>query len=201
MKYIYYIIAILLVLSAVIGYLLTPPRVQEKKAAIVINGKVITADEFDRLYASRPGGLSGREAFVNSLITRELLIQESRREGIDKEEPFVQSIRNFYEQSLVKLLMDRKFASLHPDVTDEEVDRYLAFLGKKLHLTIFSFSDIRKAEKGASKNGEKRTLFLSDLSPELKAAVAALRVGGSSGPKTILPPQVRRTGRKQERRL
>lgn len=182
MRYIYYIIAILLAVSALIGYLLMPVSAPKQAAALVINGKVVTADEFDRLYFARTRGLSDKGSFINSLITRELLIQESQREGIDKEEPFRQSIRNFYEQSLIKLLMDRKYASLHPVVTDGEVDRYLALWEKKLRLTIFGFRDLKEAEKGDLKDGERRTLFLSDLSGDLRGPVSALKVGGATRP-------------------
>ncbi len=182
MRYIYYIVAIFLAASAVAGYFLMPASVPEQKAALMINGKVVTLDEFDRLYSSRANGHTDKGMFISSLITRELLIQESQKEGIDKEEPFRRSIRSFYEQSLVKLLMDRKYASLHPVVSDEEVDRYLALWGNKLRLTIAVFRDFSGAEKGDLKGGQRRVLSLGDLSVDLRGPVAALKVGGVTRP-------------------
>ncbi len=79
---------------------------------------------------SQPSQQRRKSDCVNSLITKELLLQESQREGIDKEESFRESIQNFYEQSLIKLLIDRKFASLHVTVSDEDVNRYIALMNK-----------------------------------------------------------------------
>jgi hypothetical protein len=80
-----------------------------KKAAIIINDKVITLDEFAGM---KPSHDEHRADFINSLIARELLIQEAQRTGIDKEENFRRSLQGFYEQSLVKVLMDRKLTLL-----------------------------------------------------------------------------------------
>jgi hypothetical protein len=182
LRYIYYIIATLLLISAVIGYALMPARSPEKKAALIINDKTVTTDEFARLFSSQSKRPVDRENFINSLITRELLIQESQKEGIDKEETFRRSIQNFYEQSLIKLLMDRKFASLCTETTDEELDRYISFLKRKVRLTIFSFKTLEEAKGNRPANGETKTLFLEDLSRDLRQPVAALKAGGVTEP-------------------
>ena len=108
MRYIYYIIIILLGLSAIIGYELRGKLSSPKEAAIVVNGKTITVEEFSRVCSSKPTDSGDKNDFINSLITKELLIQESQREGIDREESFRRSIQNYYEQSLIKLLMDEE---------------------------------------------------------------------------------------------
>lgn len=46
MKYIYYIILLVLIVSGIIGYVLMPAPATEKKAALIINGKTVTVDEF-----------------------------------------------------------------------------------------------------------------------------------------------------------
>ena len=182
MRYIYYIIAIFLVLSAIVGIELRSKRSTVKDAALVINKKVISVEEFNRLRAACQSGREDRNGFINSLITKELLIQESQREGIDKEESFRQSIQDFYEQSLIKLLMDRKFASLHVTIPDEEVDRYAALINKKLHLTIFTFDTVEEAEKSSYKNGESYTVTFRNLSRTMQGAIIPLRKGGMTRP-------------------
>jgi len=182
LRYIYYIIATLLLLSALIGYALMPSRSPEKKAALMINGKTVSADEFNKLFSSESGHPPDRETFINSLITRELLIQESQKEGIDKEESFRRSIQNFYEQSLIKLLMDRKFSSLSVSVNDNELNNYLSFLNRKMHITIFSFRNPEEARKSNLAGGERRAIYLEDLSCDLRAPVAGLKVGGRTEP-------------------
>lgn len=182
MRYIYYIILIFLIVSAVIGYALIPTPVSTKKPALIINDRVITTDEFNRLYASQPPHLRKKSDFINSLITKELLIQESQKEGIDKEESFRRSIQNFYEQSLIKLLMDRKFASLQITVSDDELNRYIEFLNKKFLLTIFSFDDEEGAEKGDYRNGERKTVYFEDLSQDMRDSIISLKEGRMTDP-------------------
>lgn len=182
MKYIYYIVVILLIISALIGYTLMPAKTPEKKAALIINGKTITSDEFSALISSQSVRTLNRENFINSLITRELLIQESQKEGIDKEESFRRAIQNFYEQSLVKILMDRKFSLLQVSVSDDELNNYISFLNRKMRLTFFSFDSPEKAKGGNFAGGEQKTLYLEDLSGDLRAPVVALKVGDHTGP-------------------
>lgn len=182
MKYIYYIIAILLVLTAAIFYEIYPPSGPPEKAVLVVNKKVITADEFDKLYASRPSRMDDRADFVNFLITRELLIQEAQREGIDKDESFRRSIQNYYEQSLVKLLMDRKFAGFNIKVDDQELNKYLDFLHRRLHLTIFTFDDAASAKHGRLGKGEEKTVSCDDLSAEMRGVLVGLSEGESTEP-------------------
>lgn len=182
MRYIYYIIVILLGLSAIIGYELRSESPSPGEAAIIVNDKVISVEEFNKLYSSRSSGAEDRLDSINSLITKELLIQESKKEGIDKEEPFRRSIQNFYEQSLIKLLMDRKCACLNITVTDDELNRYIASLGEKMHLTIFGFDSADEARKGDYRDGEKKSVYFTDLSTAMRNSVMSLKEGELTGP-------------------
>lgn len=181
MKYIYYIIAIFIIFSAIIGYQLVSERVSFKKAALRINDETITIDDFDRLYSTRSSD-TVKSDFVNSLITKELLIQESQKEGIDKEESFRRSIQNFYEQSLIKLLMDRKFASLQISVSESDVDKYVSLSKGKLYLTVFSFDNEDEAKKAGAGNGESKKVYLEDLSENLRSSLIPLREGEMTEP-------------------
>ena len=182
MRYIYYIIIILIGLSAIIGYELRSKHYPPKDAALIINGRVITIDEFNKLYSSQPPHLREKDDFINSLITKELLIQESQKEGIDKEEPFRKSIQHFYEQSLIKLLMDRKFASLNITINKDELNRYVSFLNKKLHVTIFTFDSIEEAKKGDYRDGESKGIYFVDLSKDIRESVISLEEGKMTEP-------------------
>jgi hypothetical protein len=126
--------------------------------------------------------MQGKSDFIDSLITKELLIQESQREGIDKEEPFRRSIQNFYEQSLMKLLMDRKFASLQVSVGDEEVNSCVWSAGKKFHLTIFSFDNVEEANKSKYQDGESRSMYFEDIAGDIRSAIVRLKQGEMTAP-------------------
>jgi hypothetical protein len=182
MRYIYYIIFILIALSAAIGYVLSPSHISQKDAALVINDRIITTDEFNALYSARPREAGGKKDFINALITKELLIQESEKEGIDREESFRRSIQSFYEQSLIKLLMDRKLASLRADISDEELDRYFALTGGTVRLTMFSFSNAEEAGKGEYKNGKRMSLHFENLSEDIRSALLRVTEGKMTAP-------------------
>lgn len=183
MRYIYYIILIFLALSAALGFELFSSPVPKKDTAMIINGQVITIKEFNR-FCSSPSfrNFYTKRAAADSLITRELLIQEAQREGIDKEESFRRSIKNFYEQSLIKLLMDRKFDSLKVPVSDRELDRYVSFLGRKVYLTVFTTDNMDDAEKGDFKDTEKREMNFDDLSSDIRDRIFMLKQGEKTGP-------------------
>jgi hypothetical protein len=182
MRYIYYIAIILLGLSAIIGYELRSPKNAEKDAALIINGNVLTTGEFNKLYSLQQTRMQSKADFINSLITKELLIQESQKEGIDKEESFRRSIQNFYEQSLIKLLIDRKLASLKVTVSDDEINTYLAALKKKFRITVFTFASQEQARNSKYPDGETRTVYLDDLSGNIRNSVLTLKEGQLTEP-------------------
>jgi hypothetical protein len=182
MRYIYYIILIFLVLSGAMAYELLSPAVPAKDTAMVINGQVITREEFNSLCSSPSNGMNARSDAINFLITRELLIQEAQREGIDKEESFRRSMQNFYEQSLIKLLMDKKFNSLRVAVSDSELDRYISLMGRKVRLTVFTADTLEDAGKGDYKGTETREMNFDDLSRDMRERIVPLKEGEKTEP-------------------
>jgi len=182
MKYIYYIVIILLGISIIIGYELIGNRNITEEAAIVINDRTITSTEFERLYSQRQPQGQSKTDFINSLITKELLIQESRKLGIDKDESFRKSIQNYYEQSLIKLLIDRKISSLKPSDIDGEFIRCVNAFNKKFHVTVFSFDTPDQASKGDYGKGERKIALLYDLSADIRESVIGSEAGKIIGP-------------------
>ncbi len=184
MKYIYYIILIVSLVTAVVGYQITAGKSSrpEKDAALIINKKIVSTDEFKRLYASGSTQISSKTDFINALIMKELMIQEAQQEGIDKNEDFRLSIQNFYEQSLIKLLMDRKFAKLPVEVSDRDIERYRDLQTKQLHLTISSATDEVAAAAGRFLEKETKIVCYQDLSEDMREKVFALTEGESTSP-------------------
>ena len=68
----------------------------------------------------------GRRGYVDRLLEKEILLQEAQRQGIDKERDFMKSIENYWEQALLKSLLQRKSdqisGSIH--VYDNEIEEY-----------------------------------------------------------------------------
>jgi len=103
--------------------------VPSDKIVVQINDYPLTLSEYNEMLEE--AGISGepvktREAFVENLINRKLLLQEAQRKGLDKEKDFLRSIEKFWEQSLLKIIIDKKTSEILSglEVTDKEMEDY-----------------------------------------------------------------------------
>ena len=176
MRYIRIIVAILILASLVTIIYLWPRAATPKRDVVAtINGYQLERSEL----AAAGGGEEGdhqMEDILNSAITRELLIQEAQRQKIDKEDAFRKSLKDFYEQSLLKILMDRKYAALKVTVGDEEIDRYLSLFGKTIRFTRLPASAV-PPYKPVSDQGQTTDVLFDDLADSLKPMIASLKLG------------------------
>ncbi len=182
MKYIYYIIVIMIIFSGLAVYGLKDTRVVISKPFLSINDRIISEDEFKNMLVRKPSYMS-REQFIESVIEKQLLIQEAIKMDINKEESFRLSVENFYEQSLIKILLDRELDSLKVDVTNDEIAKYKAFVQNKLFLTKMSYLSMKDEQNKTNEIIEKFETDFIDLSEDLKFMVLNLNIGESSKPK------------------
>ena len=81
-------------------------------AVVTVNNYSIMRDEFESEFkASSYGQIdtpASRQNFLNTLIDRKLILQYAQVEGLDKEKNFLKSIEKFWEQSLLKIALDKK---------------------------------------------------------------------------------------------
>ncbi|MBI9089265.1 MAG: hypothetical protein JEZ12_08615 [Desulfobacterium sp.] len=91
-------------------------------------------------------------------------------------------MENFYEQSLVKILIDRKFDSLNPSITQDMVDRYQALSGKDVTYAKMTYPKLENAKRGKPDTSETITNNFEDLSAELKYIFVPLEPGQTSAP-------------------
>lgn len=101
----------------------------KQKNAIVIGDVNISAQEARDVlgkfnYATATEEVRGN--LLESFINRKIILMEAEEQGLDKDPKFVENIRTFREQSLLKLILDRKLKELSLDIRvyDEEVKRY-----------------------------------------------------------------------------
>jgi len=68
----------------------------------------------------------GRREYLDRLIEKEILLQEAQRQGLDREKDFIKSIENYWEQALLKLLLERKSKEIsgRVHVYDNEIEEY-----------------------------------------------------------------------------
>jgi hypothetical protein len=175
MKYLYTILAIIGGATVVTLLLLLPEKkVDPGEIVLSINGRNI-GKEMVAGEGKKHGYHSDEQAeIIDNIITRELLIQEAERCEIHKEESFRQSLKGYYENSLVKTLLDRQNETLQVSVSEDEINGYLDYLGK-----VVTFSRLEKipaspaeAEKAP---GVSNTALFSELASPVRLLLASLK--------------------------
>ena len=182
MKYIYYILVIMIVFSGLAAYGLFDTRVDISKPFLAVNDRIISEAEFESALKRKPSYMS-REQFAESLIDKQLLIQEAVRMEINKEESFRSAVESFYEQSLIKILLDRKLDSLVVDVTDVEMAKYEGLTQSKILLTKFMYPTLKDMQEKTNESIQDIESDFVNLSDDLKFALLSLEKGESSKPK------------------
>ena len=181
MKYIYYIIGVSVVLTLGLVLRLSGVKVEVSDPALVINDRVISTTELSE-FAQVGSYHSKGEGFLDAVITRELLIQGAIAQGIHTEEAFRKSVEAFYEQSLVKAMVDRKLQSLSPDVTEEMVSKYIAMCPKSVRYTKTVYESEEGFEKGEPQSSTQQEHDFEDLSEALQFDLFSIEPGDSTPP-------------------
>jgi uncharacterized protein YktA (UPF0223 family) len=182
MRYIYYMIGILALVTLAVGFSLRDrAQVDVSPAAIRVNDRIITENELERLMRAKPHDMK-KGQYIDSLIMNELLIQEAIRRDIHKEEAFRRSVENFYEQSLIKILLDRQYEAFRPIVTAAEVEKYRELAGSRVFIQKHVYPDRKAAEKGKNSRTETVSARFAFLSDNLKFIALKLSPGDTSRP-------------------
>ena len=182
MRYLYYIIAIVLVFSALAAYGLFDTRVEISQPALSVNDRIFSKAELDAELENEAADMTRDEA-INALIERQLLIQEAIKTKINAEESFRRSVQNFYEQSLVKILLDRKMKEIVVDVTTEEVARFETLSTKTVRISKLSYPGMADYTSKRKENVEIIKAPFLNLSDHLKFLMIRLEKGQSSKPR------------------
>lgn len=95
-----------------------------------INDRVITLEEFEQKMEQLPPQLKtlmveekGRKGFLQTVIERELLLQEGIRKGLDKNDKVLSKVEQFKEGLIIDTLIEELCAG-KDEVSDEEVKAY-----------------------------------------------------------------------------
>ena len=89
---------------------------------------------------------AGQKEYMDRLLEKEVLLQEAQRLGLDRERDFMKSIESYWEQALLRLLLQRKSkeiaGSIH--VYSNEIEKYYKDSGENMPLSRVK-SDIERA--------------------------------------------------------
>ena len=178
MKYLITIACFLAVLTLVTIFIISPTAPPEKNNVVVkVNNNNITSSMLERSEKNRPSYHENREEFINSVVVEQLLIQQAKKQKIDQEPEFREAIKNYYEQSLIKILLERKNQSLDDTVSEEEIDQFLDYFGKTITFTIAQGSGtLAKPEIKWDDAGTETELF-DNLSTIMQSLVVGLESG------------------------
>ena len=174
MKYILTLFAVILAVSAVTAYVLWPePEMLEEDILVTVNGHNLPRSVLEQKKKQSGYHSKDDKALLDTIIINELLIQEAQRLAIDKEPSFRHSVQNYYEQSLIKILIDRQFSDTEGEVTKEEIDRYISNHGK-----IFTFSKLSGSDETDLNTVEQqKTALFDDLSDSMKMMLSGMKIG------------------------
>jgi len=102
----------------------------EEPVVALVNGRAITKTEFDMHWGElseatrdRYTKVGGKRQFLDELITRELLMQEARRRGLDQNDAIRDKAQRYKEQLILDELLKDKLQS-KVEITQDELDAY-----------------------------------------------------------------------------
>jgi peptidyl-prolyl cis-trans isomerase C len=107
-----------------------PAQQEEEPIVALVNGRAITKAEFEIRWGeladatrARYEKTGGKRQFLDELITRELLMQEARRQGLDQSDTIRSKTQRYKEQLILDDLLKDKLQS-KVEVTKAELDAY-----------------------------------------------------------------------------
>jgi hypothetical protein len=176
MKYLVIILTIILTITAATFLFVWPDQPKGKKDVLVtINGHDITRSDI-QVEGATGSHHENSGDFINSVINKQLLIQEAQKHSIDQEPSFRKELKDYYEQSLIKILMERKYASVQVQVSDGEVENFLGSFGKTYTFMLLKTRELLTVDF-LKKNGTLHSALFEDLSENLQLILANLKPG------------------------
>lgn len=176
MKYLFIILFLVGLSSAIALYSFWPGEPSPSQdVALRINGYPMSQKQIDAQIRNQGYHGGNREDQVEALVNRRLLLQEAERLGIDKEEGFRKALELYYEQSLIKVLTDRKLASITADVSEKDIERYISCSGK---MYTFTETPIYRG-KMLKTQALQHTVLFDNLCESLRLLLSFLQPGES----------------------
>lgn len=180
MNYLLTILLIVITLSCGTFFILWPDKAPpENEIVMTVNNQSITEEMINESQRHLPSHHSDEQDFLQSVAIKQVLLQEAKKQNIHKEKAFKEAIKNYYEESLVKILIDRQHQSINDEVTQEEIDTFLNTFGKTI-----TFSKAQGRERSSNPeidwaNSSQITELFDNLSSTLQPVVAGLLPGNT----------------------
>jgi len=184
MRYIYIVAGFILIIAGMAGMTLLKTRPPLSREAVRVNEHIITDEEYRKAYEEKASTCPvppDKKNFLDDLVTKEILIQEAKRLGLDREEPFRRSIQNYYEQTLLKNLTRSKMSNIKVSVSEQEIASYYESMGKVYELRVITLPTEREANEAIrsfpSGRAEEKMLHVDEIPPGMLDSILTLKVG------------------------
>lgn len=101
------------------------PAKQDKEILAKIDNYSISSEDFMNelnLLSDFERAGKTKEELLEEIIQKKLLLLEAQKEGLDKEASFMKKIEHFWEQSLLRVIIEKKMKEFSKDIkpTDEK---------------------------------------------------------------------------------
>jgi len=176
MKYIYYIFGIIVLLTGLVwGSALLRPPSEPGSDELVVNELRLSSLELQQRWQQRPYHQSTQKEFLAELVSQQLLVDQAIKLGVANEQAFKNSVQTFFEQSLVRTLLERKIAELKIAVSEEEVTAWRQAMNQNYQLTLIRTG--RADDETVQASSQPLQQAFSLLPDAVKLIVLTLRPG------------------------
>ena len=100
---------------------------ENKQILVKVNNYEMTVEEFEEEFKSsgfllKKNNKQARIDFLQHLINTKLILQDAQNRNFDKEKSFLKAIEKFWEQSLLKVMLDRKEKELQGQLSASDAE-------------------------------------------------------------------------------
>ncbi len=118
-----------LLTAAAIITVLTAPAIAKTKTLAKVDGVAITSEDLNSLLKTLPpqydkNDPNVKKELLNFLVEQEILVQEAKKKGIDKDPEVKKQIENTVKQILATALLNKNISQKEIEVTDKELKDY-----------------------------------------------------------------------------
>lgn len=140
----------LLALSAFVFLAAGCSKVQPNKDVLLkINGYSMTSGDFQDEMLSIPAfrlGKMTKDEILEDIIQKKLLIQEAQKEGLDKGASFMKTIEHFWEQGLLRAIVEKKMDHFLKEASQGKGDTGFVVVRAKARKMFEMWSDSLKGK-------------------------------------------------------
>jgi hypothetical protein len=171
-KSIYWLL--LIILSSFL-FCCSQDKTEENKILAKINDYDLTLDEFQTQLAQEARfdkdfkvTKEAKKAFLDQLITKEILIQEAKRRNLDRKEKFIRAIERYWESTLIRDLMEMEQQKIEKRTVVSEEEIKMRYNEMKKSDTNLPQLDLIRQQISNKIMEDKRQRLLEEWSNQLK---------------------------------